>query len=195
MRFTSDELKAMVAGYFRYKRMCSLIAFEASDRCQWSQGEPADVLAVTNARLLYEIEVKISLTDLKNDIKKKKHQIISRYPGELPIHCFYFAVPDDLTNPALEIIKEVYPYAGLLSVSKFPFVSSAYEFGVRAEKEPRVLSTKRLPLRELLVMVREQSGTLCRLARDKAEAENHQIKTTNELKETKKLLKLANISV
>lgn len=194
MNFTSDELKAMVAGYFRYKRACSLIAFEASDKCKWSSGEPADVLAVTNNRMLYEIEVKISLSDLKNDIKKNKHQLITRFPGELLIRQFYFALPNDLINKAKDICDELYPYAGILSVSKFPFISAAYDFGVSSIKEASILSTRKLPLREILVMVREQSGTICRLARDQALAEREKLKMKDELMETNKLLKLANIT-
>ncbi len=168
MSLTALEIKAMVAGYFRYKCPCPIIALEASNKLKWAEGEPADILVVTKSRMLYEIEVKISISDLRGDIKKNKHYSFLNRPSWLPIYKYYFAVSKELADKALAICNELYPYAGLLVVSKFPFNSAALDFGVRVDKSPKCLNDKRLPLKEVLFLVKEQSGTICRLARDNA---------------------------
>lgn len=195
MNMNSDMLKAMVAGYFRYKKQCPVVAFETSDKLRWSTGEPADVLVLTDSRVLYEIEVKISLADLKHDLAKNKHHYFSNAPDVFPVNKFYFAMPDELTNKAIEICNEVYPYAGLLSVSKFPFVSAALNFGVQEEKSARILNNRRLAIKEILYLLKEQSGTVCRLARDKASAESNLQKEQKENIELKKLLTLTGMRV
>ena len=171
MNMTASEVKAMVAGFYRYKKQCPVVAFEASDWARFRAGEPADVLAVTESRMLYEIEVKISLSDMKNDKKKRKHYHFMNTTDYIPVHQFYFAVPKELVSKALEICKEYYPYAGLLSVSKFPFNSAAIDFGVHCEHRAKVISNERLTIKQVMYLVIEQSGTLCRLARDRAIAE------------------------
>ena len=168
MNFTALEIKAMIAGYFRYKKQCPIVAFESSNKLKWATGEPADILVVTESRMLYEIEVKVSISDLRGDIKKNKHSSFRNRPSYLPIYKYYFAVSEELADKALEICNEIYPYAGLLAVYKFPFNSAAMDFGVRVYKSPKHLNDKRLPLKEVLFLVKEQSGTICRLARDNA---------------------------
>lgn len=183
MNMPAAEVKAMVAGFFRYKSQCPIIAFEASDELKWSSGEPADLLVVTKSRMLYEIEVKVSLSDLKSDIKKRKHQFFTNAPEYLPVHKFFFAVPNEIDSQALVIVEERFPYAGLLAVSKFPFNSAALDFGVRVIKSPKQLNSKPLSMKGIVFLVREQSGTVCRLARDKALAERDTKEALTKVKE------------
>jgi len=164
----ANEVKAMVAGYFRYKKQCPIIAFEASNRLKTFEGVPADLLVVTESRMLYEIEVKVSISDLKHDFKKRKHQSFVNRPSYLPVYKFYFAVPDDMAIKAKELCEDMYPYAGLLVVSKFPFNSAAIDFGVREIKPPVLLNRNPLTIKQMIYLIRAQSGTICRLARDKA---------------------------
>ena len=154
---TALEIKAMVAGYFRYKKQCPVVAFEASNKLKWADGELADILVVSESRMLYEIEVKVSLSDLRGDRKKRKHNSFLEGPSYLPTYKYYFAVSKELADKALDICNELYPYAGLLVVSKFPFNSTAFDFGVRECKSPKHLNNKRLPLKEVLFLVKEQS--------------------------------------
>ena len=194
MKLTASEIKAMVAGYFRYKRQCPVIAFEASDKLKWADGEPADILVITESRMLYEIEVKISLSDLKHDKKQGKHSSFLNRPDYLPVHKFYFAVSEDLANKAQDICKDFFPYAGLLVVSKFPFNSAALDFGVSEYRSPKILNNSRVEVKAIIRLIKEQSGTVCRIARDKAVAESSLIKAQKESVELEKLLKLAGIS-
>jgi hypothetical protein len=129
----SKQMKAELLAYWRYKRQCPLVGVEV-----YSQ----DVLAVTKARQVVWVEVKVSISDLRADAKKDVHFKaahalgIPRTPKNyqeqramaraawgvtegLP-NQFYFAVPVDLVDKALKIIEEQYPYAGLLAVQHFP---------------------------------------------------------------------------
>lgn len=67
----------------------------------------SDYLAVTKSWYTYEIEVKISEADYKQDFKKEKHKLLSK--GLNCPNYFYFACP---TN----VIQEVPDYAGLIYV-------------------------------------------------------------------------------
>ncbi len=69
IKINADGIKAAVATYFRYTCQHPIIAFEAP-----GAGGVADVLVVTRSRRLIEIEVKVSLSDLRRDVKKSKHR-------------------------------------------------------------------------------------------------------------------------
>jgi hypothetical protein len=150
----AEEIKAYVAQHFRYEKQAALVAFEASDRLNWG-GEPADVLVVTDRRFLYEIEVKISVADLKRDIHKRKHTYFKNSNDNHPVNRFFFAVPKEMTGAALDIIENTYPYAGLL-IAKGGFIEH--------EKQAKLLSSNKLKFRQIYELTRQQSGTLCRLS-------------------------------
>jgi hypothetical protein len=157
----ADEIKAAVAAYFRYDKQAALIAFEASDHLSGWSGEPADVLVVTDSRLLYEIEVKITLSDLKHDEVKNKHRHFRTDDKNYPVNRFFFAVPNEIAVNAEEICEKMYPYAGILSVKGGT---------VNHPKQARILHTKKLSFRQIYELTRQQSGTLCRLSRDLADS-------------------------
>ena len=164
----AEEIKAYVAGHFRYEKQCDLICFEAAVNF----GELSDVLVVTDARRLYEIEVKISISDLKHDADKQKHQLFKNgissrdiYEGRFsphtlvvnqPVNRFYFAVPKEIWVPAEEIIERMYPYAGLLSVN------GGY---VDHKRQAKAIHNNKLSFKTIVSLTKEQSGTLCRLSR------------------------------
>jgi hypothetical protein len=103
-----------------------------------------DLVAVTKNRQVIWCEVKVSLNDLRADGSKDFHfraahlLYIKREPKNykearaqtraawvtnwcvrLP-NQFYFAVPDEFADKALEIINQRYPYTGLLTVAHHP---------------------------------------------------------------------------
>jgi hypothetical protein len=74
----SDQIKAIIASYWRYIRQCPVIALEVnSNLSSYSGEETADVLAVDKLRYLIETEVKVSLADLRRDIEKEKQRDFS----------------------------------------------------------------------------------------------------------------------
>ena len=81
-------------------------------------GWESDYLIITRSNLAYEIEIKISRSDFKNDFKHKedKHLLFEggdklgkfSKAGGMPNY-FYYAVPNELITP-----EEVPQYAGLI---------------------------------------------------------------------------------
>jgi len=107
-----------------------------------------DLMVVTPAGWATEIEIKVSLSDLKAD-KKKTHDHRSN-----KIKYLYFAVPENLQSPALELIPE---RAGLFIVRYEPAV---FEYNkTEAVKSPitnnaarKITTTERIKLNELATM-------------------------------------------
>jgi hypothetical protein len=181
----SDEIKAVVAQYYRYKQQCSVVCFEANNNCAVWDGEPADVLVIKEGRALYEIEVKVSLADFRHDKVKNKHRSFLNAPTYLPIRYFYFAVPKDIASQVKMECETLYPYAGVLAVPDFQNYLLVMTY-----RKPRVINPGKLPLKDCLYLIKEQSGTLCRLARDKVEAESRYKEAHKELLELRKQLSL-----
>ena len=159
MPITSDQIKAIVASYWRYVRQCPVIALEVNSNLgSYSGEEMADVLTVDKNRYLIETEVKITLADLKRDVKKSKHRNF-----QANCHCvarhFYFAVPREIANDAKFICDDFYPYAGVLATDGLS------EWNVEIYRKPRPLAGKRLTYSQALRLIFNQSGTVCRLAK------------------------------
>lgn len=104
-----DELKVLVMCYWRFNRGCPIVAMEYPY-------QDADVLTVNPSGRVIETEVKISVRELKRDRRKPKHLLMSENDASVLAHYFYFAVPAEIQNAAESIIKERFPYAGLLAV-------------------------------------------------------------------------------
>jgi hypothetical protein len=73
----------------------------------------ADLLSVTQARLVHEVEIKTSRTDDERDFaeKKFKHHALENQKGYRTANSFWFAVPNGLIDGAA-----VPDSAGLMSV-------------------------------------------------------------------------------
>lgn len=71
----------------------------------------SDVLILTKSHYWYEIEIKVSRADFKNDLKHKfqKHNTLSDADATDKPNYFYYAVPEGLISP-----EEVPTYAGLI---------------------------------------------------------------------------------
>lgn len=101
-------------------------------------GWESDYLVITRSNLSYEIEIKISRADFKNDFKNKedKHLLFEggnklgkfSKAGGMPNY-FYYAVPDGLIKA-----DEVPDYAGLLYLQPW---------GVTFEKEAKKLTNEK----------------------------------------------------
>ncbi len=152
MKVTPDSIKASVATHFRYKYQNYIIAFEADN---------ADVLLVDKDNFLTEIEVKVTMGDLRRDKAKRKHFWYNN--GEpifhLPRLRFYFAVPKDMANKAVLLCEQHYPYAGV--------IGSDGKGGDDVElyrKAKHLNPATQLSPVEVKGLVKQQSGTLCRMA-------------------------------
>jgi hypothetical protein len=191
----SATIKATIAAYWRFQRQCNLVAFEAPDTLVVYDA-PADVLAVNGRRFLIETEVKVSISDLRADRSKPKHeyfrkilgsdykQIKKNYfggtqynePGERPVRYFYFAIPKEIANETRLICDQLYPYAGVLGTDGY---NNGQSTDVTVYKQADLLPGEKLGWSHIRVMIRSQSATVCRLSQKLAE-ERGDIKVLNE---------------
>ena len=102
-KITSKHIKAALLANFRFVKQYPIIATEAG-------AYQADVIALNPLINKYiEVEVKISKSDLLNDLKKLKHHYYKINQGDFIPHQFYYCVPAELVDTALEMIKDL-PY-------------------------------------------------------------------------------------
>jgi len=92
----------------------------------------ADFLFITKSGYIGEIEIKVSIQDLKADFKKSKHDFIKR-DVNINRHYFYFALPDYLVEKATPIIEAVNHKYGIISVN------SKHLFKVQTVKKAKLL--------------------------------------------------------
>jgi len=174
----ANGLKYIMAQYLRYDLACPILALECPSRLasSYNDGGAADLLAVNKKRQLIEVEVKISLADLRADRKKAKHeyyrklhelpyknkqrrfgQEVSFEPLEYPTNLFYFAVPWELANKAKLMCEDIYPYAGLLSNQE------NWYGAVTVNKSAKELNPQKITLKQATILAKSQSATLVRL--------------------------------
>jgi hypothetical protein len=75
-------------------------------------GHECDILAVTQAGYAHEVEIKVSLSDVKADLKKEHRH----GDGDNRIKCFWFALPADLIEKAEPFIPQ---RAGIILISHY----------------------------------------------------------------------------
>ena len=181
MKLNSDILKAAMAAHYRYDEQCPLVALEANCRLEPWAGELADLLVVTKGRYLVEVEAKCSIADLRADRRKSKHHWHDcGYRGAptykvMPTRFLYFAVPKEIANKAIAVCDQLFPYAGVWGVHAEKGAYSnvpGWSFFVESYRRPKVLGGEKLTIEQLIQMAKEQSGTVCRLAKYKALAES-----------------------
>ena len=109
-------MKALLLKYWRFERAYYNCAVEVP-----FYSGIADIV-VDNGKEVVEIEVKISISDLKADFKKKKFRYFRFQDNRRYIYfiCnrFYYAVSEELCQVATKIISDMDNNFGIISVSK-----------------------------------------------------------------------------
>lgn len=171
----ADILKINVMCYWRFERKCPIVALEY----HWSD---SDVIAVTKDDMVIDTEVKVTIQDLKREKKKTKHYAMARekdlilghesmrpyIPASTRCNYFYFAVPDGLEEKAIQVINEMFPYAGLLVVRPNDF----YQWDNGHYIVPPVYSVRkslrfnrsRLTERDKNSLIKSMGTTACKMA-------------------------------
>lgn len=158
-------MKAALLKYWRYDRQYPLVALEVDSALEDWLETRADILAVSEGRHLTEIEVKLTIGDLRRDKQKQKHKEFQAHDNHrYPTSSFYFAVPYELANQVCLICGQLYPYAGVLGVKRWVGHDGDTYFEVTSYRNPKQLGNKKVSWRELRNMARAQSATLCRLS-------------------------------
>jgi len=128
----SLELAAM--RWFRWERRFPILLRERTPR--YGHGQP-DVLAVSAARYMYEVEIKRSRSDFRADFDKPSRRIRDLRPWMYPKE-FYYMMPPDLAEKCRDEIPE---WAGLATLSRYS------EFEI-LKPAPVNRESKRLSLKE-----------------------------------------------
>lgn len=121
MSVGSFTLKTSLLYYYRFKRGYSVV-----DECYSNFGEIADVLVDTKKHH-YEIEIKITKSDIRAEKKKAKHKDYEEgYKLKQKLmgaNKFYLCVPSELIPYAEKWIQEVNPKYGLIEFNTERFDS------------------------------------------------------------------------
>lgn len=149
-----------VACWLRYGKQCPLVSFERGGH-GWLWSHP-DVFAVNARRQSYDVEIKMSFSDFKADFKKTKWEPVWREnPNVKRPTWFYYAAPQSLAEK-IQVSGLLPKGAGLLSVTEFrESGQDGLDVLVRAEKNINDTPT----LAQMVSWVKDQSGTLCGLAK------------------------------
>ena len=142
---TSDVIKANVAYYFRYKRQCPVIVFERG----LSYMDIPDVLILSQDRRLIEVEVKVSVSDFRNDAKKRKHNPYWQ-SHFFPRKQKYYCVPQTMADKIKDLVPQDW---GLMQMWETTVIDVL-------KKAPINKDASRLAIRQVEEMVRHQTATL-----------------------------------
>jgi len=105
------RVKAAILNFLHFKKKFDYIC------CEFNYGA-ADILAVSGYGI-FEVEVKVSVADLKRENKKYKHKLythcaaIEKPSTGHPCRYFSFAVPEFIKDEAITFCKIYFPFAGL----------------------------------------------------------------------------------
>ena len=114
-------------------------------------GEESDFISLSKSKYLYEVEIKLTLSDFKADFKKYKHHL---FTSVLPIPAnsipnrFFYICPENII-PLILIPK----YAGLL------YICGDYHY-VKQIKSAPLLHKNKIDRRQLLKMIYTLSDKL-----------------------------------
>lgn len=136
---TTPEMEKLIYWYFKENSL--IIVPKVSGNNWWLDTEAnpmiwknivnheCDMLIVSKNCYLTEVEIKISLSDLKADFKKK-HQ-----HKDENIKNFYYAFPEEMKEKAIELIPEE---AGILIAIK-KHLNSGYEYrDIECYRKPKI---------------------------------------------------------
>jgi hypothetical protein len=177
-KVNSDDLKTLALSWLRFEKQFNLICTEDPFR----QADAIGTDTSQQCRKMIEIETKISISDLRADLNKRlKHERMGKLFRketildlwqEDPEHTlfpsqFYFLVPGALKDKAIEVVKELYPHAGLMEARLSESSDGRYRPGT-------LIVMKRAPVLHRLLIGKQiknyfanrQSSEICRLRLD-----------------------------
>lgn len=141
-----SHLEYHAASWLWLEKRCQLVLQERNPRSDYT-GEP-DVLGVTKARYLLEIEVKRTLSDFRNNKNKRcmchREHFLEKFPKQ-----FWFMVPRLLIE---KVKTEIPEWAGLLTLGTYTVQTVI--------PAPANHKSKRLSVKECIKLFRFQTNQL-----------------------------------
>jgi len=109
---SKDIARTLATGLFHFRR-CVAVPNVSWGLLPWE----ADLLVLNSSGYLYEVEIKVSIADLKRDRAKGKWRRVSRAPTDL-LRAMWFAMPAEVWahKDAAEVVPE---HAGVIVVDPF----------------------------------------------------------------------------
>jgi hypothetical protein len=136
----SAFLKTEALCWLRFEKQMESVCTEGG---YWN----ADVMGVC-PEFAIEVEVKVSKADLLAEFKNKraKHAYYQGKGDKWAPNYFYFLVPPDLAEAAVDIVKEKFPKAGVLiydGTEKRLTTKKRYGAALRCARRPQALHKKK----------------------------------------------------
>ena len=159
----AEHLKYWLFYYYRIKRQFHLCASEVTIGFRWI----ADFVFCTDKDIT-EIEIKVAMSDLKNDIKKKKNkfeclnaikdnkEFIIYKPNVIPNY-FYYCVPEKIAIQAYDYLKDT-PY-GLIIIPNHHYYDNDF-FWIKKSSDK---FNKEYPIKLKDLVVARMSSEILRL--------------------------------
>lgn len=146
---TTSEMEKLIYWYFKDNSL--VIVPKISGNNWWFDSETmlwknivnheCDMLIVSKNQYITEVEIKISLSDLRADFKKE-HQ-----HKDENIKNFYYAFPEEMKDKAIELIPEE---AGILIAVK-KHLNSGYEYrDIECYRKPKI-NKKTKPINDIVL--------------------------------------------
>lgn len=128
LNISSLHLKTALLYYYRFKRQYIVV-----DECYSNFNEIADIL-VDTGKNIYEIEIKLSKSDLNQEKRKKKHQEYEEgWKKSQKIkgaNKFYICVPTELIPYAEKWIQEINPKYGLIEFNTQYYIERKARYNI-----------------------------------------------------------------
>ena len=148
---TTLQMEIILMKYFDFRR--KIIVPNLTDMSLLVKFE-TDLLVLSKSNYATGVEIKVSKSDLKNDLKKKQYGKYLRNQNEevykelyyKPFKYFYYAVPKHLTNDTL---KTVHSFCGVLSVD---VVNGKPR--VKEERKPKLIFNKKWSQAKVMNLLR-----------------------------------------
>lgn len=150
----SNYIKTALLCWIRFSKQIAIVATEVGNNS-------ADVAYSVN-NCLYEIEVKVSVQDFKEDFKKPKHIAYKMGKGLWTPNYFSFAVPDSLVDKVMPLVENT-PYGLIAIVGQFDAANRLLPWDLRTKtiKRAKSLHTNRCAGSVKHAMVKRMASELC----------------------------------
>jgi hypothetical protein len=130
--------------HLRYKKQCEYVVSEYN-KC--------DVIGI-DKDTIYELEVKTTIADLKNELKKPKHKIYDSKSRKFKPTYFYIVIPEELVEKAEVWIRENLPHAGLMSYKPSTFKRYKINTNIKVKKRAKKLNSKKFTDKQMAALIK-----------------------------------------
>jgi len=120
--------------HLRYSKQCEYVVSEFM-KCD-ALGIKGDVIT--------EYEIKLSINDLKNELKKPKHSIYNSLSRKFKPTYFYIVIPKHLVEKAIIWVTENIPHAGVISYEPATYKGYKIRTHMLVKKRAKKLNSKKL---------------------------------------------------